>query len=46
MEKASRDSSIPGSEVARRMNVDRFGISRPVQREGHDKGSVEAEGMI
>ena len=33
---ATRDLSIPGSEVARRLNVDRSAVSRAIQRVRHD----------
>jgi len=43
---ATRELSISGSEVARRLNVDRSAISRAVQRAGNDADLIAAAGTI
>jgi putative transposase len=43
---ATRDLSISGSEVARRLNVDRSAISRAVQRAGNDPELMAAADTI
>ncbi len=43
---ATQDLSIPGSEVARRLNVDRSAVSRAVQRVRHDAESRAAAEII
>ena len=43
---ATRELSIPGSEVARRLNVDRSAISRAVQRVGNDPELIAAARRI
>lgn len=40
------DLSLSGSEVARRMNVDRSAVSRAVQKASHDKDLVAAASVI
>jgi hypothetical protein len=43
---ATKDLSISGSEVARRLNVDRSAVSRAVQRVRHDAKSRAAANII
>ncbi|MBW1776747.1 MAG: transposase [Deltaproteobacteria bacterium] len=43
---ATRELSISGSEVARRLNVDRSAISRAVQRAENDANLIAAAGTI
>jgi len=43
---ATRELSISGSEVARRLNVDRSAISRAVQRAANDADLIAAAGTI
>jgi predicted regulator of amino acid metabolism with ACT domain len=43
---ATRDLSISGSEVARRLNVDRSAMSRAVQRVGSDADLIVAARKI
>jgi putative transposase len=43
---ATRDLSISGSEVARRLNVDRSAVSRAVQRVGNDPDLIAAAKTI
>jgi chromosomal replication initiation ATPase DnaA len=43
---ATRELSISGSEVARRLNVDRSAVSRAVQRVGNDPGLIASAGTI
>jgi DNA-binding MarR family transcriptional regulator len=43
---ATRDLSISGSEVARRLNVDPPAISRAAQRVEHDPDLIVAAGTI
>jgi chromosomal replication initiation ATPase DnaA len=43
---ATRELSISGSEVARRLNVDRSAISRAVQRAGNDEDLIAAADTI
>jgi chromosomal replication initiation ATPase DnaA len=43
---ATRELSMSGSEVARRLNVDRFAISRAVQRAENDTDLITAAGTI
>lgn len=43
---ATRLLSIPGSEVARRLNVDRSAISRAVQRAGNDANLIAAAATL
>ena len=43
---ATRELLISGSEVARRLNVDRSAISRAVQRAGNDEDLIAAGATI
>ena len=43
---ATQELSISGSEVARRLNVDRCAISRAVQRAGNDEDLIAAGATI
>ena len=43
---ATRDLSISGSNVARRLNVDRSAISRAVQRVSNNAEAVATAGVI
>ena len=43
---ATRDLAITGSDVARRLNVDRSAVSRAVQRVGKDPELISAARTI
>jgi len=43
---ATRELSISGSEVARRLNVDRSAVSRAIQRVGNDPGLIASARTI
>ena len=43
---ATRDLSIAGSEVARRLNVDRSAVGRAVQRVNNDADAIATARLI
>ena len=43
---ATRELSITGSEVSRRLNLDRSAISRAVQKVSHDMEAISTAGVI